>query len=260
MSLYSDADAKRRNGAPTVSERLNKYIKKPSKPGGCWQWTGSCGSGGYGHIKVNDIWRTAHIVSWELATGKTKPVGSQLDHKCVNRLCVNPAHLEVVSPSENMKRTGYRKRGEMKVMGKSLPDRVLIEKAEVNFEVPISKIDDEQRIAFGWASVSITKAGEIVVDRQEDVIDNSDLEVAVYDYVENSRDAGEMHVRKGIGSLVESIVFTPEKIAALGLPEGSIQQGWWTGYRVNDDAVWAGIKSGVYPMLSVHGSAKREAI
>ncbi|CAB4176194.1 Phage-like element PBSX protein, XkdF [uncultured Caudovirales phage] len=132
--------------------------------------------------------------------------------------------------------------------------------SDVSFNVPIAKTDDDQRIAFGWASVSITKSGETVIDRQQDVIDSHDLEIAVYDYVENSRDAGEMHVRKGIGSLVESIVFTPEKIAALGLPEGSIPQGWWTGYRISDDTVWKGVKDGTYSMLSVHGVAKREPI
>ena len=109
--------------------------------------------------------------------------------------------------------------------------------------------------------MAITKDGEVVVDRQQDVIDSlHELEVAVYDYVENSRDAGEMHVRKGIGSLVESIVFTPEKIEALGLPADSLPQGWWTGYRINDDGVWQGVKDGTYAMLSVHGLAKREVI
>ena len=140
-------------------------------------------------------------------------------------------------------------------------ERVLIEKTDIQFDVPISKTDDEQRVAFGWASVAITKAGDLVVDRQQDVIDSMDeLEIAVYDYVENSRDAGEMHVRKGIGALVESIVFTPEKIEALGLPPGSVPQGWWTGYRIHDDEVWKGVKDGTYPMLSVHGTARREVI
>ena len=229
---------------------------------GCWVWQGSTDGNGYGTVKVDGRFRVAHEAMWEAARGKKKPDGKVLDHTCSNRKCVNPSHLDVVTQSENLKRIHERRKSVRK--GECRPmadDRVLIEKIDVRFDVPIAKTDDEQRIAFGWASVAITKDGEVVVDRQQDVIDSlHELEVAVYDYVENSRDAGEMHVRKGIGSLVESIVFTPEKIEALGLPADSLPQGWWTGYRINDDGVWQGVKDGTYAMLSVHGLAKREVI
>ncbi len=33
---------------------------------------------------------------------------SELDHLCQNRRCVNPAHLEPVSRSENLRRVNYR--------------------------------------------------------------------------------------------------------------------------------------------------------
>lgn len=248
----------------TPQERLMTHVKKT--PGGCWLWQGSKDGNGYGTIKVDGSFRVAHEVSWEAKAGRKKKSGMVLDHTCEKRLCVRPGHLQEVTQSENIKRIHTRKLhkasvAEVSVRYEAMRDRVVIEKVDVGFDVPISKIDPEQRIAFGWASVAITKSGEVVIDRQQDMIDSiGELEVAVYDYVENSRDAGEMHLRKGIGALVESIVFTPEKIAALGLPPNSVPQGWWTGYRINDQAVWDGVKDGTYPMLSVHGVAKREVV
>ena len=56
--------------------------------------------------------------------------------------------------------------------------------------------------------------GQELVDFQGDMIDPETLEKAVYDYVEESRDGGEMHKRLGVATLIESIVFTKEKISA----------------------------------------------
>lgn len=45
----------------------------------------------------------AHVVSYEVTVGP-KPAGSDLDHLCRVRCCVNPEHLEPVSRSENCRR------------------------------------------------------------------------------------------------------------------------------------------------------------
>ncbi len=63
---------------------------------GCWQWTGAVQSGGYGNFRG----RLAHRVSWETRVGKI-PANMTIDHLCRNRLCVNPAHLRVVTQKEN---------------------------------------------------------------------------------------------------------------------------------------------------------------
>lgn len=39
-----------------------------------------------------------------MATGTKIAPGMHIDHKCRNPRCVNPAHLEPVTPSENMRR------------------------------------------------------------------------------------------------------------------------------------------------------------
>lgn len=129
---------------------------------------------------------------------------------------------------------------------------------EFDVDIPIAKTDDDRHLVFGWAQVAFEKDGSIVVDRQGDYIAKVDeLENAAYDYVINSRDMGEMHIRKGVGQVVESMVFTVEKMEALGIPEGTLPVGWWVGYKINDDDVWDGVKSGRYSMFSVHGKGKR---
>lgn len=124
----------------------------------------------------------------------------------------------------------------------------------------IAKSDDDKRLAFGWANVSVNAAGEQLVDYHEDMIDIEELEQAAYKFVEFFREGGEMHERGGCAVLIESMVFTKEKQAALGLPEGTVPEGWWIGFHVTDDDVWAKVKDGTYPMFSIEGEAIREPV
>ena len=125
-------------------------------------------------------------------------------------------------------------------------------KLEGKFE--IQKSNEEKRLAFGWASVAN------IVDLQMDIIDAEELEQAAYNFVRFYREGGEMHERGNCAELVESIVFTPEKLKALGLPENSLKASWWIGFYVTDDEVWQKVKSGDYSMFSIEGKAIREEI
>lgn len=121
----------------------------------------------------------------------------------------------------------------------------------------IHKSDDDQMLAFGWASVSMRAGDEIIEDWQEDIIDPDELEAAAYDFVELYREGGEMHERGGVATLIESVVFTKEKQQALGIPEGVLPVGWWLGFKVTDKEVWEKIKDGTYSMFSIEGTAER---
>lgn len=129
-------------------------------------------------------------------------------------------------------------------------------------EVSILKTDDDKRLVFGWASISITVDGEQLEDRQQDMIDPEDLEEAAYEYVLNFRDTGEEHIptMRKKGKLVESCVFTEEKQRAMGIPAGTIPIGWWIGFKIEDDDAWERVKNGTYRMFSIEGKANREPV
>lgn len=71
-------------------------------PNGCWLWTG-CRSNGYGQIGMDGRMMLAHRLAYELIIGPI-PTGLHIDHLCRTPLCVNPAHLEPVTPAENIRR------------------------------------------------------------------------------------------------------------------------------------------------------------
>ena len=121
----------------------------------------------------------------------------------------------------------------------------------------IEKSNDEKMLAFGWASVAVRVDGEQIVDWDGELIDPEELERAAYEFVELYREGGEMHERGGAAVLVESVVFTKEKQRVMGIPEGTLPEGWWIGFKVLDGAVWEKVKDGTYPMFSIEGAAKR---
>ena len=130
--------------------------------------------------------------------------------------------------------------------------------AKVSGRFSIQKSNDEKRLAFGWASISLDENGKQLQDLQQDMVDPETLEEAAYRFVQLYREGGEMHERGDCAVLVESVVFTKEKMAAMGIPEGTLPVGWWIGFYVTDDDVWAKVKSGEYPMFSIEGTAIRE--
>jgi hypothetical protein len=128
-------------------------------------------------------------------------------------------------------------------------------------EHEITKVDEDKQLVFGWASIGYRANGEVVVDRQGDVLDDvGEIEKSAYDFVVSSRVGGEMHIRKGVGEMVESFVSTPEKWTAMGIPPGTLPIGWWVGFRVTDGEVWKAVKSGKYKMFSVHGRGHRKVM
>ena len=121
----------------------------------------------------------------------------------------------------------------------------------------IVKSDDESRLVFGWASIAVKVTGEVIEDLQNDILEMAVLEKAAYDHVLNFATAGEMHKKADVGRLVESVVFTKEKAAAMGIPEGYLPEGWWVGYFIEDGDVWKKIKDGTYNAFSIEGTAQR---
>lgn len=139
----------------------------------------------------------------------------------------------------------------------SQPDN---EKNVVKRRFQIMKSNDDKMLAFGWANVSIRADGEVIEDWQNDIIEPEELENAAYNYVLLYREGGEMHERGGVAALIESVVFTEEKMQAMGIPAGTIPVGWWIGFKVTDKDVWQKVKDGTYQMFSIEGVAEREEV
>jgi hypothetical protein len=125
----------------------------------------------------------------------------------------------------------------------------------------IAKLDTDHRLVFGWAYISRTPSGEVVIDKQGDFIDNDwELEKAAYDFVVDSRSGDVLHNQKKVATLVESVVFTPEKLEKMGLDPGTMPTGWWIGMKVEDDEAWKLVKEDRLRMWSVGGRGTREEI
>jgi hypothetical protein len=88
---------------PPLETRLWEKVDKGGE-GGCWLWVGGITKYGYGNIWADGGTRSAHRVAYELAIGPI-PDGHQIDHLCKVRHCVNPDHLEAVTPVVNNARS-----------------------------------------------------------------------------------------------------------------------------------------------------------
>lgn len=70
-------------------------------PNGCWNFTSSIHKTGCGQFTYQGRSRSAYRIGYEILI---RPLGPDeiLHHVCENRLCVNPAHLQVTTQKEHI--------------------------------------------------------------------------------------------------------------------------------------------------------------
>ena len=127
----------------------------------------------------------------------------------------------------------------------------------VDIGFTVNKIKDAEQLVSGWANVSVNADGSIPLDWQDDIIAPATLEKAAVNFMLNYRGSGEMHQGEAIGTVVESIVLTKEKQEAIGIPDGTVPQGWFITVKVHDPDVYAKVKDGTYKMFSIQGTGRR---
>src|SRR5437762_1906754 len=90
---------------PVPTPALDRFWSKvKSGDGGCWLWQGAQFRWGYGKFWDGHSVIRAHRFAYIMFKG-TIPLGFHLDHLCRVPACVNPSHLEAVTPKEHAQRS-----------------------------------------------------------------------------------------------------------------------------------------------------------
>lgn len=141
----------------------------------------------------------------------------------------------------------------------------------------IAKVDESQSLVFGWANVSIAKStsiasgGHLIDDLQRDSIPPDELEKGAYGFVLDFRETDEMHKGDAVGQLVESMVFTPDKLVKLATDPTSgevdeeglavlkrlLPTRWWVGFKLAPSSFKA-VQEKKFTMFSIAGEADRD--
>lgn len=79
------------------------FMPPDRMPTGCIEFNGYRCADGYGQVWDGARTLGAHVAAWQILVGPVTE-GHHLHHLCENPPCVNPTHLESVTPEEHRKR------------------------------------------------------------------------------------------------------------------------------------------------------------
>lgn len=106
---------------PAIQTRFEAKYEVDEKTG-CWIWTATLDSAGYGRFSVFGTQEKAHRFAYSWFVGPLPgwemddPGRMELHHICGRRRCVNPAHLELMSHRGHAITEGRKKLTEDQVL------------------------------------------------------------------------------------------------------------------------------------------------
>lgn len=159
-------------------------------------------------------------------------------------------HLSKVHHDEDF--AGVKKECRMWESGTSVS-----EMTKVEVEGQILKVNNEERLAYGWAYVSTNK-GELSLDHSGEFIRPDQLAKAATNFMLSMRTAKRMHSGEAIGEVIHSMPLTNDVTKALGIQ--SDREGWLVAVKVYDDQVWQDVKDGKLAAFSIGGRALKELV
>jgi len=140
---------------PTDLDRLQKFFT-PGEKDACWPWTGAAYSKtGYGAFRLNGTTVAANRAVLMLVSG-IDMTGLVARHKCDNRICVNPNHLEAGSHLENMQDAVQR--------GRTCAGPARVEAALSAKRVALRKLTEAQAVE-AFSMVRVGKSRSAVAEQ-----------------------------------------------------------------------------------------------
>lgn len=129
---------------------------------GCWYWTAQMDTNGYGVLgHGGSSCKKAHRVSYELHKGPI-PKGMLVCHSCDNPLCVNPDHLWLGTPSDNMRDMAAKGRSRNSV-GSNNPRATLTEdtvrEIKAHLKLGIGATELSRRLNISASKIAAIKSG-----------------------------------------------------------------------------------------------------
>ncbi len=130
--------------------------------------------------------------------------------------------------------------------------------------ITVTKIDTDRRLVTAITNVVSDGQGNLLVDHDGDVITEDNLEEAFIDaFADGGKDmGGVMHKARGGVDVVQHFVFTQKDWSSISTfldkDFGAMPGFGIVKFKVHDDSIWADVKAGRFPEVSIEADGVRK--